>query len=100
MNTDWEMPDLDKFYPQGITAMKFIGGEWVEVDVTKEIKSLISQSTQKAASEAYKSGMNDLFLKIAGLAEPDERQPGAGELHTNLDDIYKIVASLTLLTKD
>jgi hypothetical protein len=38
---------VDRKYPQGITAMKFIGGDWVEVDVTKEIKDFLKQERGK-----------------------------------------------------
>lgn len=40
--------------------------------------------------QGKKDGVNMMFAKIAELAEPDERQFGAGDLNTNLDYIHEI----------
>lgn len=54
------------------------------------IDSILTQATSKAREEA----LDDMFLEIAKLAVPDERQPSAGDLHINMDDIHEIRKSL------
>ena len=61
---------------------------WADLLVTKEE---LSQAIVKAREET----LNDFFLEIAKLAEPDERQPNPGELHTNMDDIFEIKEALS-----
>lgn len=57
-------------YPQGITAMKFIGGEWVEVDVTKEILDLIdlhkdlSGYISKGSTDDWHSGWDSAIKQV------------------------------------
>jgi hypothetical protein len=54
------------------------------------VSEIIAQATSKAREEA----LDDMFLEIAKLAVPDERQPSAGDLHVNMDDIHEIRKSL------
>lgn len=46
-------------------------------------------------TKARKKALNEMFMEIVELAEPDERQFSAGDLNTNMDDIYAIVQKLT-----
>lgn len=56
--------------------------------------AIITQERQQAAEEATRKErercLDKMFLEIAKLAEPDDRQPSAGDLHTNMDEIHKI----------
>ena len=45
-------------------------------------------------AEGYKRGLDDMFIEIAHLAEPDERQFNAGDLKTNMDFIHEIRTKL------
>lgn len=47
-----------------------------------------------AYAKGKADGADKMFLEIAKLAEPDERQFGAGCLNTHLDEIHKIRADL------
>jgi hypothetical protein len=47
-----------------------------------------------ALEEQYKKALSDMFLAIAKLAEPDERQLSAGDLTTNMDNIWEIKVKL------
>lgn len=54
------------------------------------------KSREKEIADSYNKALGDMFIKIAELAEPDERQPSAGDLHTNMDNIHEIRQSLSL----
>ena len=56
------------------------------VTVTR-LKHFIHQQLQKAREEEKQR----IWGKLCDLAEPDERQPGAGDLNTHLDDVHKII---------
>lgn len=60
----------------------------------KDLEEVVSHSLAEARREeridSYKKALDDMFLEICKLAEPDERQPSAGDLHTNMDDIHSI----------
>lgn len=61
--------------------------------------SLLHQSNERLVEDTYKEALNDMFFEIANLAEPDERQPSAGDLNTNMDFIHEIRKKLLIKHK-
>lgn len=45
--------------------------------------------------DSYVEALDDMFLEIAKLADPDEGQFNPGNLETNMDDIHEIRIRLT-----
>lgn len=87
---DWEstVRHLFDMQSQISSGLAKIRGDYPKpVDQTISLISHIRE-------EAYKSALDDMFLEIAKLAEPDERQASAGDLHTNMDNIHKIRVAL------
>ena len=73
-------------------AEQFIGD--IYKDTYKLIENFIRHSVQEARAEGYKEALNDMFDEIYKLAEPDERQPSSGDLHTNMDEMHNIRTKL------
>ncbi len=61
----------------------------------KRLDEVLTLSESRVRGEA----LTDMFLEIAKLAEPDERQSSSGDLHTNMDDIWEIKKRLASITK-
>lgn len=92
-SVEWERnwkDDFDREYAGAICDGAGIADQSTREDIKDFIEYLLTQSHQ----QGYKEGLDDMFLEIAELAEPDERQPSAGDLHTNMDDIYEIKKKL------
>jgi len=62
-------------------------------DTNKTYSSILALFEDQI-EKAYKSGLNNMFDELCKLAEPDERQPSAGDLNINLDDVHKIRTEL------
>jgi hypothetical protein len=90
---EWEK-EFDKRFSsiEGVANGAMIFSDEGKIPVDDEgsqlgaIKDFIRQEKQRS----YEDALSDYFLAIADLAEPDERQPSAGDLHTNMDDIFDI----------
>jgi hypothetical protein len=59
------------------------------------LKKELSTIATKSAEESYKKALDDMFLEICKLAEPDERQPSAGDLNTHINNIHDIRVKLS-----
>lgn len=59
-----------------------------------EVFNWFATALEEQGIKQYKKALSDMFLEIAKLAEPDERQPSAGDLKTNMDNIWEIKKKL------
>jgi len=59
--------------------------------LTEEIVKLIDQAYQQGAKDKVEEVRREIWGEIVKLAEPDERQFGAGDLNTHLDVIHDII---------
>lgn len=79
-------------------------GKMVRIDRVNMLIERAYQSGQAQALEkimdTYKEALDDMFSEICKLAEPDERQPGAGDLNTHLDNIFDIRKELLRQRKE
>jgi len=98
-----KQPEIKKFR-KDFTYIGKEGRDWKAMP--RDVESFLNQALTKAYEagqksrekeivEVYNKALGDMFIKIAELAEPDERQPNPGELHTNMDDIFEIKEALS-----
>jgi hypothetical protein len=69
---------------------RFYNGAFANEARITEALDFLRQEIEAAVEKERERCLDDMFLEIAKLAEPDERQPSAGDLHTNMDEIYII----------
>jgi hypothetical protein len=92
MKQQWEEA-IKHFYPQGLTAMKFIDGDWIEIDVTKEVIGLLSQAKAERTEEIRKSKLEVLLIAAHLPARIDSPESPA---YVKRDDIENLITSLHL----
>lgn len=93
----WNNEDHDyiaRFPHKAVELMRMAVVRVLRVE-RKEQQAKLTLSESRVRGEA----LTDMFLEIAKLAEPDERQSSSGDLHTNMDDIWEIKKRLASITK-
>ena len=83
--------EMEKRFDEKFVCNEHPMEEWHYQDLDPdEVKNFLAT----ALEEQYKKALSDMFLAIAKLAEPDERQLSAGDLTTNMDNIWEIKVKL------
>lgn len=78
----------DKYY-------EGVGTDFTAENIIDLFRKHSNTIATKSVEESYKKALDDMFLEICKLAEPDERQPSAGDLNTNMDNIHDIRVKLS-----
>lgn len=74
---------------------EWFSANYLDGDKVQGGQMISSEECLGAVREAYQAGIdeekNRIWSALCDLAEPDERQIGAGDLKTHLDDVHKII---------
>lgn len=59
-------------------------------NLIRTFRSIVQAERDRAEEEKRRERWR-IWGALCDMAEPDERQPGAGDLNTHLDDVHKII---------